>query len=45
MGMVGAKPAGLQIISSYFQEARLLNVAHRLQQETDWHLARPVGVE
>jgi len=44
MGMVGAKPAGLQIIGSYFQEGRLLNVAHRLQQETDWHLTRPAGV-
>jgi aspartyl-tRNA(Asn)/glutamyl-tRNA(Gln) amidotransferase subunit A len=44
MGMVGVKPAGLQIIGSYFQEGRLLNVAHRLQQETDWHLARPAAV-
>ncbi|MCG8428621.1 MAG: Asp-tRNA(Asn)/Glu-tRNA(Gln) amidotransferase subunit GatA [Chromatiales bacterium] len=35
------KPVGLQIIGNYFQEAKLLNVAHRLQQETEWHKARP----
>ena len=37
------KPVGLQIIGNYFQEAKLLNVAHRLQQESDWHLAVPAG--
>ncbi|MCP3867982.1 MAG: Asp-tRNA(Asn)/Glu-tRNA(Gln) amidotransferase subunit GatA [Gammaproteobacteria bacterium] len=41
--LVGGKPAGLQIIGNYFQEAKLLNVAHRLQQVTDWHLAVPEG--
>jgi aspartyl-tRNA(Asn)/glutamyl-tRNA(Gln) amidotransferase subunit A len=40
---VDGKPVGLQIISDYFTEARLLNVAHRLQQETDWHLMIPEG--
>ena len=34
-------PVGLQLIGDYFQEARLLNVAHKLQQATDWHLASP----
>jgi aspartyl-tRNA(Asn)/glutamyl-tRNA(Gln) amidotransferase subunit A len=38
-------PVGLQIVGNYFQEGRLLNVAHRLQQATDWHLARPPGFE
>jgi aspartyl-tRNA(Asn)/glutamyl-tRNA(Gln) amidotransferase subunit A len=42
---VDSKPAGLQLIGNYFQEARLLNVAHRLQQTTDWHLAVPPGFE
>ena len=42
---VKGKPAGLQIIGDYFQEGRLLNAAHRLQQVTDWHLARPSGLE
>jgi aspartyl-tRNA(Asn)/glutamyl-tRNA(Gln) amidotransferase subunit A len=34
-------PVGLQIVGDYFAEARLLNVAHRLQRVTDWHLAIP----
>ncbi len=34
-------PVGLQLIGDYFQEARLLNVANKLQQATDWHLASP----
>ena len=38
-------PVGLQIIGDYFAEARLLNVAHKLQQITDWHLRTPPGFE
>ena len=34
-------PVGLQLIGNYFQEARLLNAAHRLQQVTDFHLRQP----
>ncbi|WP_454762512.1 Asp-tRNA(Asn)/Glu-tRNA(Gln) amidotransferase subunit GatA [Cupriavidus campinensis] len=34
-------PVGLQIIGNYFDEARLLQVAHAFQQATDWHLRRP----
>jgi aspartyl-tRNA(Asn)/glutamyl-tRNA(Gln) amidotransferase subunit A len=30
-------PVGLQIIGNYFDEGRLLNVAHALQRHTDWH--------
>ncbi len=40
---VNGLPAGLQLIGNYFQEGRLLNIAHRLQQSTDWHLAAPAG--
>jgi aspartyl-tRNA(Asn)/glutamyl-tRNA(Gln) amidotransferase subunit A len=36
-------PVGLQLIGNYFEEGRLLNVAHRLQRETDWHARTPVG--
>ena len=36
-------PVGLQLIGNYLQEARLLNVAHRFQQATDWHAAKPEG--
>jgi len=37
-------PIGLQLIGPWFGEARLLNVAHRYQQVTDWHLYLPEGV-
>jgi aspartyl-tRNA(Asn)/glutamyl-tRNA(Gln) amidotransferase subunit A len=40
---VSGLPVGLQIIGNYFAEARLLNVAHRFQRETDWHLRTPEG--
>ncbi|MEI6413035.1 MAG: Asp-tRNA(Asn)/Glu-tRNA(Gln) amidotransferase subunit GatA [Pseudomonadota bacterium] len=36
-------PVGLQMIGNYFDEARLLQVAHRLQQATDWHRQAPAG--
>jgi aspartyl-tRNA(Asn)/glutamyl-tRNA(Gln) amidotransferase subunit A len=36
-------PVGLQLIGNYFNEARLLNVAHRFQQATDFHLRRAEG--
>ena len=38
----GGMPVGLQLIGNYFQEARLLNAAHRLQQATDFHLRSPL---
>jgi aspartyl-tRNA(Asn)/glutamyl-tRNA(Gln) amidotransferase subunit A len=38
------RPVGLQIIGNYFNEAKLLNVAHQFQRATDWHLRRPEGV-
>jgi aspartyl-tRNA(Asn)/glutamyl-tRNA(Gln) amidotransferase subunit A len=34
-------PIGLQLQGNYFDEARILDVAHRYQQATDWHLRRP----
>jgi aspartyl-tRNA(Asn)/glutamyl-tRNA(Gln) amidotransferase subunit A len=40
-GFVNNLPVGLQIIGNYFDEARLLNVAHRYQQQTDWHTQMP----
>jgi len=39
----GGMPVGLQLIGNYLAESRLLNVAHRFQQATDFHLARPQG--
>jgi aspartyl-tRNA(Asn)/glutamyl-tRNA(Gln) amidotransferase subunit A len=38
------RPVGLQLIGNYFNEAKLLNVAHRFQCATDWHLRKPAGV-
>jgi len=35
------RPVGLQIIGNYYEEARLLNVAHQYQRVTDWHLRSP----
>ena len=37
-------PAGLQLIGNYFDEARLLDAAHRYQQATDWHRQLPAGL-
>ena len=37
-------PVGMQLIGNYLQEAQLLNVAHRFQQITDYHYAKPEGV-
>jgi aspartyl-tRNA(Asn)/glutamyl-tRNA(Gln) amidotransferase subunit A len=39
------RPVGLQLIGSYFQEARMLGAAHQYQRETDWHRRMPAGVE
>ena len=40
-GLVGNLPVGLQIVGRNFSEARLLNIAHRFQQATDWHTRTP----
>src|SRR3546814_13761021 len=43
-GFGGAKrplPIGLQIIGNYFDEGRLLAVADRFQQATEWHQRQP----
>jgi aspartyl-tRNA(Asn)/glutamyl-tRNA(Gln) amidotransferase subunit A len=37
-------PVGLQLIGNYLQESRLLNMAHRYQQATDFHLREPEGL-
>jgi len=34
-------PVGLQLIAPWFGEAKMLNVAHRYQQATDWHARMP----
>lgn len=42
-GFVGNRPVGLQLIGNYFDEARLLNVAHQYQQVSDWHSRVPAA--
>lgn len=43
-GMSNGLPVGLQIIGNYFAEEKLLNVAHKFQQATDWHTLKPAGL-
>jgi len=40
-GFVDGLPVALQIVGRHFSEAKLLNVAHSLQRETDWHARIP----
>lgn len=40
-GFLNQLPIGMQLIGHYFDEARLLNFAHRYQQATDWHRQIP----
>lgn len=34
-------PVGMQLVGNYFQEARMLNIAHQYQQWTNWHTQVP----
>lgn len=40
-GFDNALPIGLQLMGKHFSEARLLNIAHHYQLNTNWHLASP----
>jgi len=42
-GFIDGLPFGMQLISPPFTEGKLLNVAHRYQQVTDWHKKLPKG--
>ena len=42
-GQVDGLPVGLQLIGNYWEESRLLNIAHQYQQATDWHRAIPAA--
>jgi aspartyl-tRNA(Asn)/glutamyl-tRNA(Gln) amidotransferase subunit A len=44
-GFVRDLPVGLQICGPHFAEAKLLNVAHAYQKETDWHRRIPAAFE
>ena len=40
-GFANEMPVGMQLIGNYFDEARLLGVAHQYQTVTDWHRRSP----
>ena len=39
------RPVGLQLMTNYFEEAKLLGVAHQYQLATDWHNRIPGGFQ
>ncbi|MDR2219015.1 MAG: Asp-tRNA(Asn)/Glu-tRNA(Gln) amidotransferase subunit GatA [Methylobacillus sp.] len=43
-GFSSGLPVGLQIIGNYFDEAKMLNVAHQFQLASDWHTRMPEGI-
>ena len=44
-GFVEGLPVGMQLVGNYFDEAKLLNIAHQYQQVTGWHGRIPSGVD
>jgi len=40
-GDVQGMPVGMQLVGNYFDESRLLNIAHAYQTVTDWHTKIP----
>ena len=40
-GFANNMPVGLQLIGNYWQEAKLIGIAHQYQQMTDWHRQAP----
>jgi len=40
-GFVAGKPLGIQLIGRHFDESALFGLAHRYQQQTNWHRAMP----
>jgi aspartyl-tRNA(Asn)/glutamyl-tRNA(Gln) amidotransferase subunit A len=44
-GFARGLPVGLQIIGDYFKESKLLGIANRFQQLTDWHTRIPEGYQ
>ncbi len=42
-GFANDLPVGLHLVGNFFEEVRLLNVAHHYQKVTDWHTRSPKG--
>ena len=45
VGMANNMPVGLQIIGNYFDEGKMLNIAHQYQQVSDHHQQVPTAFE
>ncbi len=45
VGFSDSLPIGMQMIGNHFSEARLLQIAHFYQQQTDWHQQIPASGE
>ncbi|MEG3592226.1 MAG: Asp-tRNA(Asn)/Glu-tRNA(Gln) amidotransferase subunit GatA [Pseudomonadota bacterium] len=45
VGKANSMPVGMQLVSGYFQEEKLLNAAHQYQLQTNWHTLVPKGFE
>jgi aspartyl-tRNA(Asn)/glutamyl-tRNA(Gln) amidotransferase subunit A len=43
-GLLNRLPIGMQLIGNYFDEQRMLNVAHQFQTVTDWHTLMPESI-
>lgn len=43
VGFSDGLPVGMQLIGNYFEESRLLNIAHQYQLATDWHQHQAEG--
>lgn len=43
-GFADDKPVGLQLIGNFFDEGRLLNIAHQYQMATDFHTLAPASI-
>ncbi|MBT3531661.1 MAG: Asp-tRNA(Asn)/Glu-tRNA(Gln) amidotransferase subunit GatA [Gammaproteobacteria bacterium] len=40
-GLVDGLPIGMHMVTNDFEESKLLNIAHKFQQSTDWHTRKP----
>lgn len=45
VGLPGGMPTGMHLVANDFAEAKLLNVAHQFQLNTDWHKRKPTALD
>jgi aspartyl-tRNA(Asn)/glutamyl-tRNA(Gln) amidotransferase subunit A len=44
-GFANNMPSGYQLIGNFFEEGKILNCAHQIQTQTNWHTKMPLGFE